>query len=241
MGRRGWTTMAIRAGAAGTALAAGSYASYVAVAWLRYGHVVKPSAEQADQLLDRFMPVYEIVERHQTRVAAPADVTLAAAYDMALDDSRVVRAIFRGREMLLRAATDPTPRPRGLLALTKSLGWGVLEESPGREIVMGAVTQPWHGNVVFRSLPPEDFASFQEPDYVKIVWTLRADPLPDGRSIFRTETRAVATSPHARSRFRSYWSRLSPGIILIRRMTLGPLRKEAERRAAMKGRRKEAL
>lgn len=231
MGRREWIAIAVRSGAAGAALAAGSYAGYVAVTWLRYGHVPKPTSEQADPLLDRFMPAYEIVERHQTRVTAPADVTLAAAYDMALDDSRIIRAIFKGREMLLGATTDTTSRPRGILALTKSLGWGVLAESPGREIVMGAVTQPWLANVVFRSLPPEDFAAFQEPDYVKIVWTLRADPLPDGRSIFRTETRAVATSPNARARFRNYWSRLSPGIILIRRMSLGPLRKEAERRA----------
>jgi hypothetical protein len=240
MGRRGWISTATRSCAAGAALAAGSYAAYVGVTWLRYGHVATPTDEQADPLLDRFMPVYEIVERHQTHVAAPADVTLSAAYDMALDDSRIVRAIFRGREILLGAETDTTPRPRAILELTKSLGWGVLAESPGREIVMGAVTQPWQANVVFRSLPPEKFAAFQEPDYVKIVWTLRADPLANGQSIFRTETRAVATSPHARARFRNYWSRLSPGIILIRRSTLGPLRKEAERRAMMKSRPTEA-
>jgi hypothetical protein len=231
MAHKGWITIATRSCAAGTAVVVGSYAAYVAVTWLRYGHVAKPGNGQADPLLDRFMPVYEIVERHHTQVAAPAEVTLAAAYDMALDDSRIVRAIFKGREILLGARTDTTPKPRGVLALTKSLGWGVLAESPGREIVMGAVTQPWQANVVFRSLPPQDFAAFQEPDFVKIVWTLRADPLPNGQSIFRTETRAVATSPNARAKFRNYWSRLSPGIILIRRATLGPLRKEAERRA----------
>ena len=230
MARRGRIGLAMRACAAGAALAAGSYAGYVAVAWLRYGHAAKPGSEQADPLLDRFIPVYEIVERHQTEVAAPAEVTLSAACDMALDDSRIIRAVFRGREILLRARPDTTPRPRGIVALTKSLGWGVLAESPGREIVMGAVTQPWLPDVVFRALSPEDFAAFHEPGYVKIAWTLRADPLPDGRSIFRTETRAIATSPDARARFRSYWARLSPGIILIRRMTLGPLRREAERR-----------
>jgi hypothetical protein len=50
-------------------------------------------------------------------------------------------------------------------------------------------------------------------------------------SIFRTETRAVATDPVARLRFRRYWSFLSPGIILIRRAMLAPVRAEAERRA----------
>jgi hypothetical protein len=51
----------------------------------------------------------------------------------------------------------------------------VLAEVPGREVVVGAVTQPGYSNVVFRPLPPEEFIAFREPDYVKIVWTLRAD------------------------------------------------------------------
>ena len=51
-------------------------------------------------------------------------------------------------------------------------------------------------------------------------------------SVFRTETRAVATDVMARTRFRRYWSLLSPGTIVIRRMMLQPLKAEAERRAA---------
>jgi len=51
------------------------------------------------------------------------------------------------------------------------------------------------------------------------------------RSIFRTETRAIATDAEARTKFRRYWSLLSPGIIVIRWMPLGPLKAEAERRA----------
>jgi hypothetical protein len=41
----------------------------------------------------------------------------------------------------------------------------------------------------------------------------------------------VATDAVARLRFRRYWSFVSPGIVLIRYATLGPLRAEAERRA----------
>jgi hypothetical protein len=108
----------------------------------------------------------------------------------------------------------------------------VLAEVPGRELVLGAVTQPWQANVVFRALPPETFAAFNEPDYVKIAWTLRADPVDATHSTFRTETRAIATDPEAQRKFRRYWSFLSPGIIVIRWMSLGPLKADAERRAA---------
>jgi hypothetical protein len=220
---------------AATAVAGGTYATYAAVTWLRYGRPAAGRGDDVDPLLDRFMPAYDIAERHHVRVDAPADVTFAAACEMDLQQSRVVRTIFRAREVLLGSEPDSTTRPRGVVPFAKSLGWGVLVDLPGRELVMGAVTQPWQADVVFRPLPPEAFAAFEEPGYVKIVWTLRADPISVTQSIFRTETRAVATSATARTKFRRYWSFLSPGIILIRWMTLAPLKEEAERRAAAEG------
>jgi len=219
-----WTTSLI-------GVAAAAYVAYVATAWLRYGHAEPPDAEATDPLLDRFMARYEIAERHHIQVGAPAEVTFAAAREMDLNQSWVVRTIFRAREVLLGTEPDIVTRPRGIVALTTSIGWGVLAEVPGRELVMGAVTQPWKADVVFRAVPPDQFASFNEPNYVKIVWTLRADPVNGARSIFRTETRAVATDAEAGRKFRRYWSLLSPGIIMIRWMALGPLKADAERRA----------
>ena len=71
--------------AAGVGLAAGAYAAYVGLAWYRYGHVPNPaSPEEQDELLDRFMPTYEVVERHQIDIAAPADITFAAACEIDL-------------------------------------------------------------------------------------------------------------------------------------------------------------
>jgi hypothetical protein len=211
-------------------LAAGAYAGYVGVTWLRHGHPATGRADDADPLLDQFMPVYDVAECHHIHVAASAEVTFSAACEQDLMALPVVRAIFRAREVLLGGDPDATTHPRGWVALSKSIGWGVLAEVPGREIVMGAVTQPWKANVVFHPLPPNEFVSFNEPDHVKIVWTLRAEAIGANASIFRTETRAAATDPAARAKFRRYWSFLSPGIILIRWASLGPLKREAERR-----------
>jgi hypothetical protein len=161
----------------------------------------------------------------------PADVTFATACDMSMADSRIVRSIFRSREILLGARHREAALPRGLVAESRALGWRVLAEVPGREIVMGAVTQPWAANVVFRGLTPEEFISFHDPEFVKIAWTLRAHPVSPAKSIFRTETRAIACGAAARSKFRKYWAFLSPGIILIRLAMLGILKREAERRA----------
>jgi hypothetical protein len=214
-----------------TGLAAASYAALVAAAWVHYGRAPAAPPDAVDAWLDRFMPHYEIVERHHVRVSAPAHVTFGALMDMDLEDSSVIRAIFKGRELLLGAEDGTKPHARGLVAVTKELGWAVLRETAGHEIVMGAVTQPWDANVVFRGLPPEDFARFNEPGYVKIAWTLRADAAGDGASIARTETRAVATDAEARRKFRWYWARFSPGIVLIRAVSLPLVKKEAERRA----------
>ena len=218
--------LAVGVGAAGAA-----YGAYVGLAWYRYGDAAPPGPDEQDPLLDRFMPSYDIAERHQVRVAAPPAVTFAAACEVDLQGSPVPRALIRAREMILGAAPDDRPHPRGLLAEARSLGWGVLAEVPDREVVVGAVTRPWEANVIFRALPADQFAAFSEPGYVKIAWTLRAESIGTTDSIFRTETRAVATDAIARARFRRYWSFLSPGIILIRWAILRPLKSEAERRA----------
>jgi hypothetical protein len=223
---------ALRWSAAVIGLVAGSYAAYVGVAWSRYGHTRRArDPEDQDELLDRFMPDYEVRGSHQAQVSAPAAITLAAARDMDLLGMPVVRAIVRGRELVLGSTPDDQPRPRGLLREMQALGWGVLAEVSDREIVMGAVTQPWKADVVFRALPPNEFSTFDEPGYVKIVWTLRADRLGAADSLFRTETRAVATDPKARAKFRWYWSFFSPGMALIRWVSLAPLKREAQRRA----------
>ena len=220
-----------RAAVVGTAAIVAGYAATAAITWFRYGRVANDADPSgSDELLDRFMPACDVVERHQIRVAAPAEITMAAARVQDLLRVPLIRAIFRARELAMGAAPGG-PQPRGLLAATQALGWGVLEEVPGREIVVGAITRPWEANVTFHALPPAEFAAFAQPGFVKIVWTLRADPLDRETSIFRTETRAVATDGEARAYFRAYWAFASPGIALIRRLSLPPLKREAERRA----------
>ena len=97
-------------------------------------------------------------------------------------------------------------------------------------MILGSVTKPWAANVVFRAVPAEDFAAFDEAGYVKIVTTLRADPAGPNESIARTETRVVTTDPSARAKFRRYWAAFHPGIFLIRRILLRTVKQDAERR-----------
>ena len=216
--------------AGGVALASASYGASIAATWYRYGRVRRPSAP--DALLDAFMPTYDVAERHEIAVAAPPDTTFAAACRVNLEESLLVRGLFRAREMVLGGASEPAPHPSAssLVDRAKAIGWGVLAESPGREIVLGAVTQPWVSQPEFRAIEADEFAAFAEPGYVKIAWTISVRG-SGSTSIARTETRATTTDAAARTRFRRYWACVRPGVVLIRYSLLGGIKVEAERRA----------
>jgi hypothetical protein len=224
MGRAFRKTVGVMgAGAGAVAMLGVGYAGFT---WYRYGKVARGGPR--NPLVDRFIPKYEVREVHQTRVAAPADVTFGVAYDLDLRRSTIVRAIFTGRELLMGGERSKREYAPAFLDEVLDQGWRVLAEEPGRELVIGAVTQPWKADVEFRGLGPEEFAAFSEPGYAKIVWTLGVKPLGEKASVFSTETRVATTDPESRSRFRRYWSVFSPGILLIRYETLRLVRREAE-------------
>ena len=230
MNRTRRSSLALRCLAAGAGLATALYSTRAALTWLQYGHPPSPNLAEADRLLDEFIPAYEVVERHHVRVAAPAAIALAAACDMDLAQSAIIRGIFKGRALILGAQPDQVRSPRTLLAWAKELGWAVLAEIPDREVVLGAVTRPWDANPVFRPLSPQEFAGFHEPGYAKIVWTLRADLINVMESVARTETRVATTDQAARRAFRRYWSLVSPGVEMIRSVSLRLVKREAEGR-----------
>lgn len=216
----------------GGGIAAAGYAAVVAYNRMRYGKA-SVARDVTPSMLDRFIPTPEVVEHHHIDVAAPADIVMAAAKDLELLKSPLIRGIIKARELALGGKPDTRPHPHTLLAQMQSIGWVVLAERACREIVLGSVTRPWEAAPVFRSVPAAEFASFSEPGFVKIAWTLRADPVDAGHSVFQTETRVCATDPEARRRFRRYWSFVAPGVGLIRLAMLRPLKRAAERRARM--------
>jgi hypothetical protein len=184
------------------------------------------------------MPVADVTDRRETTVRAPADVVFSVARGLDLQSIPVVRAIIWLRGKVLGATPMPPRRPRGVVAETISLGWGILAERPGRTLIMGAVTQPWKADVKFTAVAPDRFAAFAEPDLVKIAWTIETEPLGPALTRFRTETRAVATNEAARQAFRRYWRWAGWGMIAIRWLLLLRLRREAERRYRLTSRRR---
>jgi hypothetical protein len=184
-------------------------------------------AAPRERLIERFMPASDVRTCHEFLVHAPADVVFDVAQRFDLQSLPIVRAIFWLRGKLMGAART-TRRPSGLVEETKRLGWNELARRPGRELVMGAATQPWKADVKFIPVPAEDFLGFAEPEMVKIVWTLEAVPVEPNLTLFRTETRVRATDAAAREKFLRYWRFARFGIVLIRWLHLPALRRAAE-------------
>src|SRR6185436_17206499 len=114
-------------------------------------------------LLDQLIPNPEVAEHHQIDINAPADVVMATAKEIELLKSPVIRAILKARELALGGEPDDRDHPTALVDQMQSIGWVVLAERPGREMVLGAVTQPWQAAPVFRSVPAGEFLAFAEP------------------------------------------------------------------------------
>jgi hypothetical protein len=203
------------------------WAAWALVSWARYGH---DAGTRTGAGAEHFLPDFEVDELFRTRVRAPARLTLSVAESTSLNSSPLIRGIFRARELLMRSRIEKPFPAGGLVDQMRTLGWSTLDSVPHREIVLGTVTQPWHGDVVFRALPPEAFIAFHEPGYVKIVVVIAATPVDDSTSDLRIETLVATTDSSARKRFRSYWSVFSPGILLIRQIALRDVKRDAEER-----------
>jgi hypothetical protein len=111
------------------------------------------------------------------------------------------------------------------------LGWTLLGETPGSEMVLGQVSRPWKAVATSTGSPmtPERFMSFDQPGFAKIATSLRVDPYGNRSCILTMETRVVVTDDASRRRFRRYWLLIGPFSDLIRRTTMRRLAADLRR------------
>ena len=178
-------------------------------------------------LIDRHLPEWDARDRHETIVGAERARAFAVLRGLDLERSAVVRALFFVRTLPERLAGRRSSPVRGRPFLDAAIaqGWRILEEEPGRELVLGAVTRPWEPIVRFRGLSPEEFAAFHEPGWAKIAWNIRADEAAPGRTRLSIETRVKTTDDASRRRFRRYWRVFGAGIRLVRVFGLAQVRR----------------
>ncbi len=179
--------------------------------------------------LDDWMPAWDVVERHETLVRAPRDRAWSAVRTLDLSRSPVVRTLFalrslpglfarRGRRRALGATLDDLLR----------MGFVLLEERPGEEVVLGLVGKFWRPSGCIRRVTPEELRAFAEPGWAVAAWNFTLNPAGDGAVRVATETRVRCTDAASRRRFRAYWLLVGPFSALIRREMLRAIRRTAE-------------
>ena len=170
-------------------------------------------------LLDRFLPVYEVRTRYQDFLPAPAEQAYALARDLDWSRSPLVSLLFK-----LRGLGQTRLKPS--LENMQKLGFLVLGEEPGRELVVGVVGRFWLPSGGVQRVSPADFVGFDRPGYAKAAVNFLADPLPGGGCLLSTETRVQCLGPQARRYFRLYWALIGPFSGLIRKEALRLVRRQ---------------
>ncbi|MEW6265816.1 MAG: hypothetical protein AB1641_22310 [Thermodesulfobacteriota bacterium] len=170
-------------------------------------------------LIDEFLPDYEVNERHQIVVRAPLETAYAAARNLDMRESPIVRWLFRWRGLPKYSLTF-----EGML----KLGFILLADEQGREIVFGLIGRFWTRSAGIQNLTAAEFVRFAQPGFAKAVGNIAFDPLEDGRVRVTTETRVHGLDQASRRRFRLYWFVIAPFSGLIRKEWLRLIKKRAE-------------
>ncbi|MBK9013812.1 MAG: hypothetical protein IPM82_06840 [Saprospiraceae bacterium] len=89
-------------------------------------------------------------------------------------------------------------------------GFMLLEEIPGKEVVVGSVGQFWHLHIPFAEVAPEDFAQFDQPGWGKLAWAISVEPYRDGSTI-SLELRTTATDQRSWEKLNNYYRIIGMG------------------------------
>ena len=178
------------------------------------------------RLLDEYLPVFDVVERHRIDVPCPPQRVWDTFERTDFATSATIRWLFRMRGM---AARDGLPLPLTLATLER-WRFATLERRSPSHLVMGLVGRFWTPT---GGLLRIDRAAFDvpRPGYARAAWSFELEPLGDGCRL-ATETRVATEDERTRRAFRRYWRLVGPFSALIRRRVLNRVRRVAPGAAA---------
>jgi hypothetical protein len=169
-------------------------------------------------LLDQVMPAYDRREVHRRKIDASPTAVWDAVHGLSSDELRLMRAL-----MGLRTLGRRRDEARPVLAGFERMGFRVVAEEPGQELVVAGIGRFWELSGGLRRVEGrEQFTRFEEPGYAKVAFNFRLEG-----DRLSTETRIAGTDAQARRRFGFYWLLVRPGSGLIRREWLGAIAKRA--------------
>ena len=179
--------------------------------------------------MDDYLPEYDVANHHEVVVDSSTDRAYAAARAIDLSSSLPTKILFgiRGIPHFLMHGTRLTQ------ALTldsmQTIGFVILEEEPGAELVIGAVGRFWRPDSGFLEVPAPELASFDRPGFAKAAMNIYVRSYAGDKCLVGTETRVQTTDAWARAKFSIYWRLIGPFSGVIREWLLDAIKNEAER------------
>jgi hypothetical protein len=171
-------------------------------------------------LIDQVMPGYDRREVHRRASDASPAAVWDAVHDLGGDEVKLMRVLM-GLRSLGRRRDDGS---RTVLDSFQRMGFRVIAEEPGDELVVAGIGRFWQLSGGLRRVEGrEHFTQFDEPGYAKVAFNFRL-----AGDVLSTETRIAGTDAHARRRFGLYWLLVRPGSGLIRREWLHAIVKRAQ-------------
>jgi len=195
------------------------------------------SEQVASTVLDRLLPSFQVSERHRVVIAASPDQVWAALSQVTVGELRLFRLLMGVRVLPGRLVGSPRARfdaEEPLLGWAVRFGFTILGEDAPRELVFGAIGQPWRlaGGRGAAVAGGDDFAAFDQAGYAKLAANFRLAPTAGGSAIqLTTETRVACTDPASARRFARYWWLIRPASGAIRRGWLVAIKRRTERSA----------
>lgn len=196
----------------------------------------KETEDLAPDLLDSYLPVYDIVITEHLVVGADTkDVYRAAKeVDFLKVRSPLLTAAMFVRMLPARLRGHPPEVPPEFRVAADSFGlpgWLLLGKVADREVAFGAIGRFWTAEIEWRDVPVEQFETFHEPGWGKIGCHFLVRTDGPGRSVLTYECRTGTTDSQARRKMARYWWLIRPFVGHIMRATLRTIAANAERQA----------
>lgn len=177
------------------------------------------------QLVDSYLPDFDVVITERLVIDADADRVFNAARDLDFMTVRtpLLSASFFARGLPARLSGKPPPSPRQVRLASGDPGlpgWVYLGERTGVELVFGAVGKFWQSNIEWRDVPAGEFAAFSEPGWGKIACQFLVTDTGEGRCCLTYECRTATTDGRSAKLMRRYWWLIRPFVGHVMRATL---------------------
>ena len=171
-------------------------------------------------LQEKYLPDFHFNEKHSIQISASPGRVSNLMTKLDVSSSWIIRILLTLRGI---------PRKTSFgIERWKKMGFQILEQQEGREIILGLIGQFWKPSGNIHRFEVNEFVGFKSDQFAKATWNFEIIPMGESRIVVETETRIQCANDNVRKNFGRYWFFIKPFSGLIRMEILKIVKKKAE-------------